>query len=184
MSRSKPSSVDRSKNGSDFLQLNLGEAPPGGLSDWLADRLRRAIADGRLPVGSRLPPTRVLSAELRVSRGVVTEAYQRLIEGGQAAGRGRAGTVVLAAPNTSPVSAAAKQSAPRSVFAAPPRADVFDSLRASAARIDLTPGVPDLTAFPRAAWIRAERLVLGRLAPSDFGYGDPCGAPPFRRAGC
>ncbi|HEU5331843.1 MAG TPA: PLP-dependent aminotransferase family protein [Actinocrinis sp.] len=193
MSRSKPSPVDRSKTGSDFLQLNLGEAPPGGLSDWLADRLRRAIADGRLPVGSRLPPTRVLAADLRVSRGVVTEAYQRLIEDGQAAGRGRAGTVVVAAPlaarpraaappGVSPAPAAPKRSAPRSVFTTPPGADVFDSLRASPARIDLTPGVPDLTAFPRAAWLRAERLVLGRLAPSDFGYGDPRGAPPFRRA--
>ena len=198
MSRSKPSPVDRSKTGSDFLQLNLSDAPPGGLSDWLADRLRRAIADGRLPVGSRLPPTRVLSTELNVSRGVVTEAYQRLIEDGQAAGRGRAGTVVVAAPlvaqprTADTTSASARTPAPtpstptsappRSVFATPPGADVFDSLRASPARIDLTPGVPDLTAFPRAAWLRAERLVLGRLSPSDFGYGDPRGAPPFRRA--
>jgi len=192
VSRSKPSPADRSKTGSDFLQLNLGEAPPGGLSDWLADRLRRAIADGRLPVGTRLPPTRVLSAELSVSRGVVTEAYQRLIEDGQAAGRGRAGTVVVAAPlaapprtttsGTSTAPGAPKPSAPRSVFTTPPGADVFDSLRASPARIDLTPGVPDLTAFPRAAWLRAERLVLGRLSASDFGYGDPRGAPPFRRA--
>lgn len=190
MSRSKTSPVDRSKTadrsktGSDFLQLNLGEAPPGGLSDWLAQRLRRAIADGRLPVGSRLPPSRVLSAELRVSRGVVTEAYQRLIEDGQVAGRGRAGTVVVASPLRPAPFAAAGTGAPppRSVFGAPPAADVFDSLRASPARIDLTPGVPDLAAFPRAAWLRAERLVLSRLSPADFGYGDPCGAPPFRRA--
>lgn len=28
------------------------------------------------------------------------------------------------------------------------------------AEIDLSPGVPDLSAFPRAAWLRAERAVL------------------------
>ncbi|MBS2965342.1 PLP-dependent aminotransferase family protein [Actinocrinis puniceicyclus] len=223
MSRSKPDPVDRSKTGADFLQLHLAEAPPGGLSDWLAERLRRAIADGRLPVGSKLPPSRVLAEELRVSRGVITEAYQRLTEDGQIAGRGRAGTIVLAAPLaahpatnttthtaahtisvaysdiaapgdaarvTAPDAAGAARSPfhPRSrpgvgsVFWEEPAADVFESLRAGAARIDLTPGVPDLTAFPRAAWLRAERQVLARLSPGDFGYGDPRGARPFRDA--
>ncbi|MFD9162577.1 GntR family transcriptional regulator [Streptomyces sp. NPDC059558] len=38
--------------------------------------LRAAVVDGTLPVGSRLPATRVLAAELCVSRGLVTEAYQ------------------------------------------------------------------------------------------------------------
>lgn len=97
---------DRSiPSGSDFLQLNAADAPAGGLSDWLARRLRLAIADGRLAVGDRLPATRTLAEELRVSRGVVTEAYQRLIEDGHAAGRGRAGTVVVAAPVAAPAPA-------------------------------------------------------------------------------
>ncbi|WP_029385761.1 GntR family transcriptional regulator, partial [Streptomyces leeuwenhoekii] len=83
---------------SDFLQLDLRDAPAGGKADWLARRLRQAVADGRLAVGSRLPPTRVLAAELRVSRGVVTEAYRRLAEEGHVQGRRRGGTVVVAAP--------------------------------------------------------------------------------------
>ncbi|MDI1452744.1 winged helix-turn-helix domain-containing protein, partial [Streptomyces sp. ATE26] len=84
--------------GSDFLQLDVTDAPPGGRTAWLADRLRSAIADGRLPVGTRLPASRVLAEELRVTRGVVTEAYRRLSESGQIAGRGGGGTVVVAAP--------------------------------------------------------------------------------------
>ncbi|HEX2316230.1 MAG TPA: PLP-dependent aminotransferase family protein [Thermomonospora sp.] len=170
--------------GSDFLQLTLDEAPPGGLADWLAGRLRQAIADGRLPVGSRLPATRVLAAELRVSRGVVTEAYRRLIEDGHVAGRGRAGTIVvaapLAAPDTAPGPAAEPAGAPP--FAAEPGADVFDALRSAPARIDLSPGVPDLAAFPRSAWLRAERSVVTDLAAADFGYGDPRGTPALRVA--
>ena len=55
-----------------------------------------------MPVGDRLPPTRVLAADLGVSRGVVTEAYQRLTEEGHIAGRGRAGTVVVAARRPRP----------------------------------------------------------------------------------
>ncbi|MEU9498812.1 PLP-dependent aminotransferase family protein [Streptomyces sp. NPDC048196] len=60
--------------------------------------------------------------------------------------------------------------------------DVFDVLRAAPARIDLSPGVPDLAAFPRAAWLRAEREVLAGLPAAGFGYGDPRGAPALRRA--
>lgn len=235
--------MDRSITaGSDFLQLDVRDAPVGGRAEWLARRLREAIADGRLPVGSRLPATRVLAGELRVSRGVVTEAYQRLAEDGHVSGRGRAGTVVVAAPQAFPprpavapvrrsagggvpdaggevvrrsggggssgvggglvrrsgtggvsgrslgggsvrsVGDRVDDSVDDTVFARPPEADAFDALRGVPARIDLSPGVPDLAAFPRAAWLRAERAVLRTLAASDFGYGDPRGTPALRHA--
>ncbi|MFC9229589.1 PLP-dependent aminotransferase family protein [Streptomyces decoyicus] len=186
---------------SDFLQLRIEDAPAGGRSVWLARELRRAIADGRLPVGSRLPATRVLAADLRVSRGVITEAYRRLTEDGQLAGRGRGGTVVVAAPVTTAAKGgastpyahrtAAPSAAPRTApsappsaapFAAPPGPEIFDDLRAAPARIDLSPGVPDLSAFPRTAWLRAERSVLAGLASAELGYGDPRGTPALRLA--
>ncbi|MGA5165955.1 MULTISPECIES: PLP-dependent aminotransferase family protein [Streptomyces] len=212
----------------DFLQLDVRQAPPGQLSQWLATRLRDAIADGRLPVGNRLPASRVLAAELGVSRGVVTEAYRRLGEDGHVAGRGRAGTVVVAAPvgvttapapataapatgTSTPVgvtaapaagttTAAARTTAPAGATATPgqrryefpgagelfvpgePGAGVYDALRAAPARIDLSPGLPDLASFPRAAWLRAERAVLASLPASALGYGDPRGTPELRRA--
>jgi GntR family transcriptional regulator/MocR family aminotransferase len=186
MNRSNGHAFDRSiTSGSDFLQLNIADAPVGGLADWLAGQLRLAISDGRLPVGSRLPATRVLAAELEVSRGVVTEGYQRLAEDGHVAGRGRNGTIVVAAPVAAqttappPVPAGPLASA---LFASAPDADIFESLRAAPARIDLSPGVPDLAAFPRTAWLRAERAILADLSASDLGYGDPRGAPALRRA--
>jgi GntR family transcriptional regulator / MocR family aminotransferase len=173
------------------------------LSDWLTTQLRGAIADRRLPVGSTLPASRVLAAELSVSRGVVTEAYRRLAEEGHVAGRGRAGTRVVAEPIGLPAAmapsrdyaAAARLSAgwrpgpgsARQALGAPQGTDpgrtgVFEALRAVPCRIDLSPGVPDLAAFPRSAWLRAERTVLDGLAPASFGYGDPRGAPAFRVA--
>jgi GntR family transcriptional regulator/MocR family aminotransferase len=68
------------------------------------------------------------------------------------------------------------------VISADPGTEIFDALRAAPCRIDLSPGLPDLAAFPRTAWLRAERKVLDGLSPSSFGYGDPRGAPPFRLA--
>lgn len=184
MNRSKEESPDGSiTSGSDFLQLDIAEAPAGGRAAWLAERLRRAISDGRLRVGSRLPATRVLARELRVSRGVVTEAYQRLIEDGQVAGRGRDGTIVVAAPvATTPPPAGAEPASSGPLFVAAPGPEIFESVRAIPARIDLSPGIPDLAAFPRAGWLRAERAVLNGLIPADFGYGDPRGTPALRQA--
>jgi GntR family transcriptional regulator/MocR family aminotransferase len=51
----------------------------------------------------------------------------------------------------------------------------------SQAEIDLSPGVPDLSGFPRAAWLRAERWVLERASVADLGYGDPRGSEWLRR---
>ncbi|MEW2385980.1 PLP-dependent aminotransferase family protein [Micromonospora sp. NPDC047707] len=185
MSRAKPALDGRTNSsvaGSDFLHLDVTDAPPGGRADWLAGRLRAAIADGLIPVGGRLPATRVLAADLGVSRGVVVEAYQRMVEEGHVAGRGRAGTVVVAAPAVPPTPVPAAAPVPARPFPPAPGTDIFDAVRAAPARIDLTPGVPDLAAFPRAAWLRAERAVLRHLVASDFGYGDPRGAPALRRA--
>ncbi|ARQ69140.1 PLP-dependent aminotransferase family protein [Streptomyces marincola] len=189
MDRSNRGPVDESKaHGPDFLQLDIRDAPPGRRADWLAQRIRLAIADRRLPTGSRLPATRVLAAELRVSRGVVTEAYRRLMEDGHTAGHGRNGTIVVAAPAApvpppeAPLAGPAAPPPPEALFAAAPGADVFDAMRAAPARIDLSPGTPDLAAFPRSAWLRAERSALASLAAADLGYGDPRGAPALRHA--
>src|SRR5258706_575426 len=61
MGRSIDSQAEWSISGADFLQLDRADAPDGGLADWLAQQLRRAISDGRLPVGNRLPATRLLA---------------------------------------------------------------------------------------------------------------------------
>ncbi|MDT6986327.1 PLP-dependent aminotransferase family protein [Streptomyces lusitanus] len=168
-------------HGSDFLNLRADDVPAHGKADWLAHRVRQAITERRLTVGSRLPATRLLAAELRVSRGVVTEAYRRLAEDGHVEGRRRGGTVVVAAPPPPPPDRA--QHPTHAVpFTGPPDPRVFDALRAADARIDLTPGRPDLSAFPRTAWLRAERAVLAELSSADLGYGDPRGAPRLRRA--
>jgi GntR family transcriptional regulator / MocR family aminotransferase len=185
MKRSKAGTDERAKSHSaDFLQLDLAKAPTGALPDWLAGELRRAIADGRLPIGSRLPASRLLAAELQVSRGVVTEAYQRLSENGQVIGRRRSGTIVAATPTPVPESRPVPMTTPKAadLFAVPAGSGTFDLLRSARATIDLFPGLPDLTAFPRSAWLRAERAVLAEFSAADLAYGDPRGSPAFRVA--
>jgi GntR family transcriptional regulator/MocR family aminotransferase len=152
--------------GSDFLQLDPGRAPARGRSQWLARQIRDGILDGRLVAGDPLPPTRALAADLGWSRGVIVEAYRRLRDEGLVSGRFRAGTTI-----TTPVGRR------YTVPVDPP--DAVVTARAAEV-LDLSPGVPDLTRFPVAAWLRAEREVLGGPRQQILRYGDPAGEAPLR----
>ena len=61
----------------------------------LAGRIRRLVAEGRLPLGTRLPAERELAGALAVSRATVTAAYTRLREDGWATARQGAGTFAV-----------------------------------------------------------------------------------------
>jgi DNA-binding transcriptional MocR family regulator len=58
----------------------------------LAGRVRMLVADGRVPLGTRLPAERELATALQLSRATVTAAYARLREDGWATARQGAGT--------------------------------------------------------------------------------------------
>lgn len=72
-------------------------AGPGPLYQQTYRALRNAILTGRLRSGDRLPVTRTLAAELKVSRNVVLIAYEQLVAEGYAVGRVGSGTFVAAA---------------------------------------------------------------------------------------
>lgn len=67
-----------------------GHRPPRYAA--LAARVRLLVADGRVPLGTRLPAERELATALAVSRDTVTAAYRRLREDGWATARHGAGT--------------------------------------------------------------------------------------------
>ena len=163
--------------GADFLQLSPAAAPVRGLTGWLADAIRAAIIDGRLHAGAPLPATRLLAGDLGVSRGVIVEAYQRLADEGLVSARSGAGTRVLGisrqAPGLWPAQARLEPTGPP---AERPHPALLPQPWRARAEIDLSPGVPDLSGFPRAAWLRAEKLVLEQASVADLGYGDPRGS--------
>jgi GntR family transcriptional regulator/MocR family aminotransferase len=194
----------RAPRGADLLQLDPSAAPARGLTTWLAGMLRAGIRDGRLRPGTALPATRVLAGDLGVSRGVIVEAYQRLRDEGLISARSGAGTRVL--PGGAPGTVLAGTVLAGTVLAGTvlagtvlagtvlagtpdgepgpggPAASVLTLPRRwrAHAEIDLSPGVPDLSAFPRAAWLRAERAVLAQATAADLGYGDPRGSEQLR----
>ncbi|WP_043630246.1 PLP-dependent aminotransferase family protein [Nonomuraea candida] len=145
------------------LPVSLSRDSAEPLTAQLAGWLRRAMLDGTLASGERLPSTRALAAQLAVSRTVVTEAYQQLYAEGWLDGRHGSGTFVAdmeQAPR--PPERGAYVPAPP-----PPPADV----------INLTPGDPWVRDYDAAAWKRAWRRAA-ELPPGDSP--DPYGLPRLR----
>jgi GntR family transcriptional regulator / MocR family aminotransferase len=143
-----------------LVELDRSERRP--LRAQLEDGLREAVRSGRLAADSRLPATRSLASDLRVSRRLVVDAYAQLLAEGYLVARRGAGTYVAA-------TAGVVDRAP------PPMTD-------RSPRLDFFPGAPDLAAFPRALWLRALRDVMRLAPPSAFAYPDARGAIGLRTA--
>jgi GntR family transcriptional regulator / MocR family aminotransferase len=138
--------------------------------------LRDAVQTGRLAPGTRLPSSRALSADLGIARNTVAEVYGQLVAEGWLAARQGSGTVVANRPGGTSLGDVARD---RDTAAGPARAP---ELADPAARYDLKPGSPDLSAFPRSEWAAAARRALAAAPSAAFGYGDPAGAWTLRES--
>jgi GntR family transcriptional regulator / MocR family aminotransferase len=143
-----------------LIELNRRDQLP--LHEQLERALRAAIRDGRLQAGVSLTSSRQLAAELGVSRGVVTAAYDQLCAEGYL--RTRQGAPVRVARG---VSAAIRPATP--------------SLLPQFA-YDFSPGLPDLAGFPRDRWLRSLRSAWRETPLDAVGNADPRGVPELREA--
>src|SRR5262245_354287 len=69
---------------------------PAGTSafGWLCSALRTAILDGRLRQGARLPATRDLARQCRLSRGTIVTVFEQMKSEGYIRARSGSGTYV------------------------------------------------------------------------------------------
>ncbi len=145
------------------LLVELDRARPEPLHRQLSDGLRDAIRTGRLAPQTRLPSTRVLAADLGVSRRLVVDTYSQLVAEGFLLSRHGSGTRVAMVDATRGPSRDGRDVEPR-----------YD--------IDFVPGAPDLGSFPRHAWLRALRQGLAVTSSDSFGYVAPRGLATTRTA--
>lgn len=133
----------------------------GHMRRALRDALRLAIQDGRLVAGARLPASRSLAADLDVSRGVVSDAYEQL------ASEGYLEVTERSAPVVAEVAGAA-----RAIAEPPPRSWRFDFDAVS----------PDVGLFPRRVWARAVERALRAAPDAALDYSDHRGRSELRLA--
>ncbi|MFJ8627633.1 PLP-dependent aminotransferase family protein [Kitasatospora sp. NPDC093550] len=154
------------------LHLDLTErrAAGAGLRAALEDALREAVQDGRLAPGTRLPSSRALGEDLGIARNTVVEAYGQLTAEGWLNSRQGSGTTV------------ARRAVPDPPARGRRPATAGTGTGDRAARHDLMAGRPDLSLFPRTAWLAAARRALATAPHEVLDYGDPLGRIELRQA--
>ena len=187
------------------LLVELDRSRPRGLRVQLERGLRQAIASGSLAPGTALPPSRVLAAELSVSRSLVVAAYEQLLAegylearqgsgtrvrpqggGNGKAGDGKAGDGKAGVRHGSGTASDRGTGGPAAAPAAqvlPPVPAAPDPLPRAAGHGGIWgSGLPDPALFPRAEWLSHYRDVLRDIPDSALGYPHPRGTRELRVA--
>jgi GntR family transcriptional regulator/MocR family aminotransferase len=141
------------------------------LQEQLYARVRRAIVEGRLSPGQRLPSSRALASQLGVARGTVDAAYARLAGEGYVLARGPAGTVV--SPNLR-----TDTQLPRPKPAAGSKPAAGRTCAKAAPGTQPRPfqlGLPALDMFSRGLWARLTARGARGLAGGLLAYPEPVG---------
>lgn len=170
------------------VPLLVDRAQPN-LGAQVCEGLRRAILDGRLRPGTRLPSTRALAMRLRLARSTVALAFDQLTAEGYIEGRRGSGTFVChAVPAPRPAARPTRQTSAddhgdirlsRAVARLQPRRAAAP---APAHAIDLSALRTDARLFPFAVWRRLVRRHLRALPAAREQSGAGAGDPALRAA--
>jgi GntR family transcriptional regulator/MocR family aminotransferase len=168
------------------LHLEVRRDGATGIRVRLESALREAVRTGRLGPGTRLPSSRALAADLGLARNTVAEAYGQLVAEGWLTARQGSGTRVAGPANPSrppgPESHSRPTQPPRPIDLNSPTELTSLSGGSRPPRYTLKAGSPDLSAFPRAAWLAAGRRAFTAVPSHALGYGHPQGRPELRVA--
>ena len=159
----------RTSSGGELL-VELRRDDPTPLHRQLERELRSAIRSGRLEAETALPSSRALAGQLGLSRGVIVEAYEQLVAEGYLASRPGGATRV------------ADNVGAGQVPARPARASLPGYQPPEDPPINFAAGRPDVSQFPRQAWMKSLRRVMNETPSERLTYLDPRGAPELRIA--
>ncbi len=170
---------------SEMNRLGAQDALP--LHRQLYEALRRAMLDGKLGAGERLPSSRDLAQDLRLSRNTVVAAINQLSVEGYLVSHVGSGTYVNDNVPRIHAGASARQAARSAPAAAGTLSQRGLALSGRFRATDLevqpfTPGIADFSAFPLTLWQRLQNKHWRMTYPDMLDYNDSGGYAPLRRA--
>ena len=156
---------------------------------WLSSALRTEILEGRLRPGARLPATRDLARQHRLSRGTIVSAFDQLKAEGYVEGSVGSGTYVnqtlpdelLQVSRKAPASAPAHRTPRRRISDFGRRVEFFPGFPKGAARPFRT-AQPALDLFPTTLWAQLAARRMRRATATMLLHCDAEGYRPFREA--
>ncbi|MEZ5665250.1 MAG: PLP-dependent aminotransferase family protein [Burkholderiaceae bacterium] len=175
---------------SEFLlaEMNrLGSQDPLPLHRQLYEAVRRAVLDGKLAAGDRLPSSRDLAQDLGLSRNTVVAAINQLTVEGYLSSHVGSGTYVhdnvprparpgvASRPPPVPGAAAGSLSARGMTLT---RCFCASELEVQ----PFTPGIADFSTFPLSLWQRLQNKHWRMTYPDMLDYNASGGYAPLRRA--
>ena len=150
--------------------------------------IRRAILDGVVAPGARLPSSRELAADLGVSRTTTVLAFDQLAAEGYLTTREGSGSFVTRElPDDRPRGPVAVGGRTARHPAMSRRGRALAAMPPTALKIDGAPrafrlGVPALDRFPIDIWVRLAGRRLKAATAAQLDYGDPAGLLALREA--
>jgi len=164
----------------EIARLSLqGKLP---LHRQLYEALRRAILDGKLAAGERLPSSRELTQDLNLSRNTVVAALSQLAVEGYLVSHVGSGTFVN---DNVPKAAARRPSAQHGHGMKLSRRGQALATSFCATQLEIqpfTPGIADFSAFPVALWQRLQNKHWRMTYPDMLDYSYSGGYAPLRRS--
>ena len=173
------------------MQLTIPLSKGGeSLHRQIYSHLRDVIVSGKLTADTRLPSTRDLAEQLRISRSVVLEAYDQLLAEGFIVGRSGSGTYVsqgLSGRDRDTRERPAKLRLSNFGVAAEETASALKAfVQPSRLRYDFKFGrsESELETFPFKQWQRMLTRRARRASVADLDYGPAAGNLRLREAIC
>ena len=161
-----------------------GSDAAAGLRDRLCSALRKAIHTGALTGGERLPSSRILASDLKLSRVTVEAAYAQIEAEGYLQRHTGKGTFVSRSLPTALSSRNSQVLTPgfARLSARGEKIIANGGCRDPQAPVAFAAGSPDLRAFPLKIWKQITARQLRTQGERLLGYGDPQGYLPLREA--
>lgn len=164
------------------------EADARPLYRQIYDGYRKAILEGKLRAGQRIPSTRALARELGISRLPVLTAFEQLLHEGYLEGRAGSGTFVASAIHDMRDAIAAENGSARRRSSHKRGAVVSSASRPRDVRVQKAElgafrvSLPALDHFPKKIWARLVTRHARAMSIEQMAYGDPAGYLPLRHA--
>lgn len=153
------------------MWLNIDKNSKITLIRQVYEQIKELILKGKLVEGNKLPSTRWLSEDLKISRNVILEAYDQLMAEGYIESKQGSGTVVA-----------------KGIYFEKIETKYQDKLlknieeRNHSNCIDFRSGIPSLEMFPKKEWGSLFSRICSNAQYSAFAYCEPEGAIELREA--